>query len=152
MKSEYFDSEWVRVRTVAVYHLWWNPDLRSEIQRCGGNGNLLSFHVCDWAASHRGSTLDRHQYPPDSGLAGGGRIHRVCRGRDLLHALLGNGSEKLPTADLGGVSELCVSPIFPMDCEGIVGTEASSQRSFSGRPEKRASIISVPNRSRGSVR
>jgi sugar phosphate isomerase/epimerase len=31
-----------------VYHLWWDPDLRREIRRCGRNGNLFAFHVCDW--------------------------------------------------------------------------------------------------------
>lgn len=33
---------------VDVYHLWWDPSLEKEIKRCGENGNLLAFHVCDW--------------------------------------------------------------------------------------------------------
>jgi sugar phosphate isomerase/epimerase len=33
---------------VDVYHLWWDPFLEKEIKRCGENGNLLAFHVCDW--------------------------------------------------------------------------------------------------------
>ncbi|MCP4167331.1 MAG: sugar phosphate isomerase/epimerase [Chloroflexi bacterium] len=34
--------------TVDVYHLWWDPDLAFEIARCGANGLLFSFHICDW--------------------------------------------------------------------------------------------------------
>jgi sugar phosphate isomerase/epimerase len=33
---------------VDVYHLWWDPSLESEIKRCGKNGHLFAFHVCDW--------------------------------------------------------------------------------------------------------
>jgi sugar phosphate isomerase/epimerase len=33
---------------VDVYHLWWDPNLEREIHRCGRNGHLLAFHVCDW--------------------------------------------------------------------------------------------------------
>ncbi len=56
--AEHFDSDWVGV-TVDVYHLWWDPDLRTEIQRCGRNGNLLSFHVCDWRTPTEDLLLDR---------------------------------------------------------------------------------------------
>jgi sugar phosphate isomerase/epimerase len=40
-------SPWVGV-TVDVYHLWWDPDLESEIERCAAAGRLFSFHICDW--------------------------------------------------------------------------------------------------------
>jgi sugar phosphate isomerase/epimerase len=30
-----------------VYHVWWDPELMSQIQR-GGSKRLLAFHVCDW--------------------------------------------------------------------------------------------------------
>jgi sugar phosphate isomerase/epimerase len=40
-------SEWVGV-AVDVYHLWWDPGLESEIARCGRNGQLFAFHICDW--------------------------------------------------------------------------------------------------------
>jgi sugar phosphate isomerase/epimerase len=33
---------------IDVYHLWWDPFLEKEIKRCGANGNLLAFHICDW--------------------------------------------------------------------------------------------------------
>lgn len=33
---------------VDVYHLWWDPALEAEIARCGKNGHLFAFHICDW--------------------------------------------------------------------------------------------------------
>lgn len=33
---------------VDVYHLWWDPELRSQIERCGRAGRIYAFHVCDW--------------------------------------------------------------------------------------------------------
>ncbi len=41
------DSPYVGV-AVDVYHLWWDPVLEKEIQRCGAAGRLLAFHMCDW--------------------------------------------------------------------------------------------------------
>jgi len=34
--------------TVDAYHVWWDPELRPQIERCGREGRLFSFHVCDW--------------------------------------------------------------------------------------------------------
>lgn len=42
-----------------VYHLWWDPDLSRETLRCGSNGNLLAFHVCDWKTPTEDLLLDR---------------------------------------------------------------------------------------------
>ncbi len=33
---------------VDVYHLWWDPDLKHQIKRCGESGYLFAFHICDW--------------------------------------------------------------------------------------------------------
>jgi sugar phosphate isomerase/epimerase len=30
-----------------VYHVWWDPKLKAQIERAGGR-RLLAFHVCDW--------------------------------------------------------------------------------------------------------
>ena len=49
-------SPWVGV-TVDVYHLWWDPDLESEIARAGRS--ILSFHVCDWRVPVRDLLNDR---------------------------------------------------------------------------------------------
>lgn len=56
--AEYFKSDHVGV-AVDVYHLWWDPDLKAEIARCGKNGNLLAFHVCDWRVPTEDMLLDR---------------------------------------------------------------------------------------------
>jgi sugar phosphate isomerase/epimerase len=56
--AEYFDSEWVGI-AVDVYHLWWDPRLEEEIFRCGRNGNLLAFHICDWHVPTRDLLQDR---------------------------------------------------------------------------------------------
>lgn len=52
---------------VDVYHLWWDGDLRKEILRCGTNGHLFAYHVCDWKVN----TLDMLN---DRGLMGEGCI------------------------------------------------------------------------------
>lgn len=56
--AEAFSSDWVGV-AVDVYHLWWDPDLEAEIRRCGREGNLLAFHVCDWKTPTSDFLLDR---------------------------------------------------------------------------------------------
>lgn len=65
--AEYFNSPWVGV-AVDVYHLWWDPHLQKQIKRCGENGNLSAFHICDW----RTPTLDLLN---DRGLMGEGCIN-----------------------------------------------------------------------------
>ncbi|MDR3712840.1 MAG: sugar phosphate isomerase/epimerase [Puia sp.] len=52
------DSKTVGV-AVDVYHLWWDPDLEREIKRCGENGHLYAFHVCDWKTPTADLLLDR---------------------------------------------------------------------------------------------
>ena len=56
--AEYFNSEWVGV-AIDVYHLWWDPELKQQIQRCGRNGNILAFHICDWKTPTEDFLLDR---------------------------------------------------------------------------------------------
>lgn len=43
---------------VDVYHVWWDPDVESEIARAGAD-RLLAFHVCDWLVPTRHLLLDR---------------------------------------------------------------------------------------------
>lgn len=52
---------------VDVYHLWWDPALGKEIERCGKNKSLLAFHICDW----KSPTIDMLN---DRGLMGEGCI------------------------------------------------------------------------------
>ncbi len=42
---------------VDVYHVWWDPDLESEIARAGKR--ITAFHVNDWLADTRDMRLDR---------------------------------------------------------------------------------------------
>lgn len=56
--AEELNSPWVGV-AVDVYHLWWDPNLEKEIKRCGENGNLAAFHICDWKVPTTDILLDR---------------------------------------------------------------------------------------------
>ena len=59
---------------VDVYHVWWDPDLQSQIQWAGATGRLFGFHVCDWRVDTRHMLTDR-------GLMGEGCIDiRKIRG------------------------------------------------------------------------
>ncbi|MGY3591078.1 sugar phosphate isomerase/epimerase [Bradyrhizobium sp. USDA 4341] len=41
-----------------VYHIWWDPELNSQIARAGKD-RLLAFHVCDWLVPTRDILNDR---------------------------------------------------------------------------------------------
>jgi sugar phosphate isomerase/epimerase len=56
--AEDLDSPWAGV-AVDVYHLWWDPTLQQEIMRCGKNGNLMAFHICDWNVPTNDMLFDR---------------------------------------------------------------------------------------------
>jgi len=56
--AEEFNSPWVGV-AVDVYHVWWDPFLEIEIKRCGENGHLMAFHICDWKVPTVDMLLDR---------------------------------------------------------------------------------------------
>jgi sugar phosphate isomerase/epimerase len=64
--AEEINSEFVGI-AVDVYHLWWDNTLQQEIIRCGKNGKLFAFHVCDWNVP----TID---FLNDRGLMGDGCI------------------------------------------------------------------------------
>jgi len=51
---------------VDVYHVWWDPDLYTEITRAGKE-RILAFHVCDWLVPTRDLLTDR-------GMMGDGAI------------------------------------------------------------------------------
>ncbi len=65
--AESINSGFVGV-AVDVYHLWWDNQLEEQIGRCGRNGNLFAFHVCDWNIP----TID---FLNDRGLMGNGCIN-----------------------------------------------------------------------------
>jgi len=74
---EQLRSEWVGI-ACDVYHVWWDPDLESEIRLAGQQGTLLGFHVCDWRLNTRHLLTDR-------GLMGDGCID-IPRIRSLVEA------------------------------------------------------------------
>ncbi|MGL4309821.1 MAG: sugar phosphate isomerase/epimerase family protein [Paracoccaceae bacterium] len=41
-----------------VYHVWWDPDLQSQIARAGRD-RLHAFHICDWLRDTKDLLLDR---------------------------------------------------------------------------------------------
>ena len=43
---------------VDVYHVWWDPKLKAQIERAGKR-RLLAFHVCDWLTPTRDLLNDR---------------------------------------------------------------------------------------------
>jgi len=53
---------------VDVFHLWWDPDLKQELFRCGQAESLFAFHVCDWNVPLKDMLNDR-------GLMGDGCIN-----------------------------------------------------------------------------
>ncbi|HEY4967105.1 MAG TPA: sugar phosphate isomerase/epimerase family protein [Puia sp.] len=75
--AEEINSPWVGV-AVDVYHVWWDPFLEQEIKRCGENGRLMAFHICDWKSPTSDMLLDR-------GLMGEGCI-RVKQIRSWVEA------------------------------------------------------------------
>jgi sugar phosphate isomerase/epimerase len=52
---------------VDVYHLWWDPNLGRDIERCARAKKLWAFHICDWLTP----TVDMLN---DRGLMGEGCI------------------------------------------------------------------------------
>ncbi|MEL7472598.1 MAG: sugar phosphate isomerase/epimerase family protein [Planctomycetota bacterium] len=44
---------------IDAYHVWWDPELASEITELGRQGRLFGFHVCDWRIETRHLLTDR---------------------------------------------------------------------------------------------
>jgi sugar phosphate isomerase/epimerase len=65
--AEAIDSPWLGI-ALDVYHLWWDNHLEREIIRCGKNGHLSAFHICDWKTPTTDMLNDR-------GLMGEGCIN-----------------------------------------------------------------------------
>lgn len=80
--AERFNSPYIGV-VVDVFHLWWDIDLEAECKRCGEQGNLFAFHICDWK-------LDMEDMLNDRGLMGEGII-RIREIRSWVEAAGFNG-------------------------------------------------------------
>jgi sugar phosphate isomerase/epimerase len=44
---------------VDAYHLWWDPDLETQIRRCARLGKLAALHISDWRIPTQDTLLDR---------------------------------------------------------------------------------------------
>jgi sugar phosphate isomerase/epimerase len=44
---------------IDVYHVWWDPQLQSQIRRACTTNRALAFHVCDWLNPTTDLVLDR---------------------------------------------------------------------------------------------
>jgi sugar phosphate isomerase/epimerase len=56
--AEDIQSPWVGV-AIDAYHVWWDPDLEKQIERCGRNENIMAWHICDWKTPTNDLLLDR---------------------------------------------------------------------------------------------
>jgi sugar phosphate isomerase/epimerase len=44
---------------IDAYHVWWDPDLASQIARAGAQKRILAHHICDWLVPTKDMLLDR---------------------------------------------------------------------------------------------
>ena len=44
---------------IDTYHVWWDPELETQIARAGAGGRILAHHICDWLVPTRDLLLDR---------------------------------------------------------------------------------------------
>ena len=44
---------------VDAYHVWWDPDLKYELELCARFDRLQALHVCDWRVNTRDFLTDR---------------------------------------------------------------------------------------------
>jgi sugar phosphate isomerase/epimerase len=56
--AEIFNSKHLGV-VVDVFHVWWDTDLKKEIERCGKRNNIMAFHLCDWKLKMEDMLNDR---------------------------------------------------------------------------------------------
>jgi len=44
---------------IDAYHVWWDPDLETQIARAGRENRILGYHICDWLVPTKDLLLDR---------------------------------------------------------------------------------------------
>ncbi|GAA3908587.1 sugar phosphate isomerase/epimerase family protein [Microbacterium invictum] len=59
-----FDPAVVGV-TVDTFHIWWDPDVLSAIERAGREGRIATYQVCDWKTPLPADVLLGRHYPGD---------------------------------------------------------------------------------------
>jgi sugar phosphate isomerase/epimerase len=62
--AEEFSAATVGV-VVDTFHVWWDPQLFTQIARAGAGGRIASYQVCDWATPLPADVLFARHYPGD---------------------------------------------------------------------------------------
>ncbi len=62
--AEPFDPSVVGV-TVDTFHVWWDPEVLSQIARAGAEGRIATYQVCDWKTPLPADVLLGRHYPGD---------------------------------------------------------------------------------------
>lgn len=62
--AEQFSAAAVGV-VVDTFHLWWDPELATQIARAGAGGRIVSYQVCDWLTPIAADPLLSRGYPGD---------------------------------------------------------------------------------------
>ncbi len=44
---------------IDAYHVWWDPDVATQIARAGREQRILAYHICDWLVPTRDLLTDR---------------------------------------------------------------------------------------------
>lgn len=84
------DDPWLGT-VIDVYHLWWDPNLRLDIEWAGKTKRIFGFHVCDWLVPTNDVLNDRGMMgdgvidvPLIRGLVEIWGLFGASRSRDLL--------------------------------------------------------------------
>lgn len=59
-----FDAAAVGV-VVDTFHVWWDPEVFTAIERAGAEGRIASYQVCDWQTPLAADVLLSRHYPGD---------------------------------------------------------------------------------------
>jgi len=125
---------------VDAYHVWWDPLLKTQIERAGDK-RLLAFHICDWLVPTTDLLTDRgmmgdgvidlplvRSWMEEAGIAA------FTRSRSCLRATGGGGSGR-SARDLP-----CAAP------DRLLGFRSSRRPSAPGRVKLRPSAFPFRNR------
>jgi len=50
---------------VDTFHIWWDPDVLTQIERAGREGRIATYQVCDWKTPLAADVLLSRHYPGD---------------------------------------------------------------------------------------
>lgn len=62
--------------TIDTFHLWWDPQIETQLARAGREGRIASYQVCDWRTPLEADVLLSRHYPGE-GVIDFGRLTRA---------------------------------------------------------------------------